>query len=144
MFDSATLFWSLGAAPPEILLAPSSLEDVVALRAEDHDALVEVVVLHGGGGVEDGERRVHLGLEGVVGAAVVQVVAQARHQQPEDLQQRGTFQTASISKGRRDSVAFGCKDVAQLLLEEGADPNKVDSIGFTYLNHGVGNPFSPL
>ena len=72
--------------PPEIRLAPSSLEDVVALRAEDHDALVKVVVLHGGGGVEDGERRVHLGLEGVVGAAVVQVVAQARHQKAEDLQ----------------------------------------------------------
>ena len=64
------------------------LKDVVALRAEDHDALVEVVVLHGGGGVEDGERRVHLGLEGVVGAAVVQVVAQARHQQAEDLEGR--------------------------------------------------------
>ena len=62
------------------------LKDVVALRAEDHDTLVEVVVLHGGGGVEDGERRVHLGLEGVVGAAVVQVVAQARHQQAKDLQ----------------------------------------------------------
>ena len=75
--------------PPEIRLAPSSLEDVVALRAEDHDALVKVVVLHGGGGVEDGERRVHLGLEGVVGAAVVQVVAQARHQQAEDLEQGG-------------------------------------------------------
>ena len=46
-----------------------------------------MVVLHGGGGVEDGERRVHLGLEGVVGAAVVQVVAQARHQQAKDLKQ---------------------------------------------------------
>ena len=50
-----------------------------------------MVVLHGGGGVEDGERRVHLGLEGVVGAAVVQVVAQARHQQPEDLEEKNAW-----------------------------------------------------
>ena len=76
--------------PPEPVFR-SSLKDVVALRAEDHDALVEVVVLHGGGGVEDGERRVHLGLEGVVGATVVQVVAQARHQQPEDLEEKNAW-----------------------------------------------------
>ena len=75
------------------------MEDVVSLAGEDHDALVEVVVLHGGGGVEDGERRVHLGLEGVVGAAVVQVVAQARHQQPEYLEERGN----TVINGHRDS-----------------------------------------
>ena len=37
-----------------------TLEDVVALAGEDHDALVEVVVLHGGGGVQDRQRRVRL------------------------------------------------------------------------------------
>ena len=78
-------FWPSLDFPPNPT-SLSSLKDVVALRAEDHDALVEVVVLHGGGGVEDGEGRVHLGLEGVVGAAVVQVVAQARHQQAEYLE----------------------------------------------------------
>jgi hypothetical protein len=44
-----------------------------------------MVVLHGRGGVEHGERRVHLRLEGVVCAAVVKVVAQARDQKAKDL-----------------------------------------------------------
>ena len=61
------------------------LENVVALGAEYHDALVEMVVLHGGGGVQDGQGRVHLGLESVVGAAVVQIVAQAGDKEAENL-----------------------------------------------------------
>ena len=51
-----------------------NLKDIVSFRVEDHDALVEVVVLHGGGRVEDGQRRLHLRLERVVRTAVVQVV----------------------------------------------------------------------
>ena len=39
--------------------------------------MVEVVVLHGGGGVELGQVGARLDLEGVVGAPVVQVVAEA-------------------------------------------------------------------
>ena len=58
-------------------------QDLVALGVEYHEALVEVVVLHRGGGVESRQRRAGLDLEGVVGAAVVQVVAQAGHQQPQ-------------------------------------------------------------
>ena len=56
-------------------------QDLVALGVEYHEALVEVVVLHRGGGVEARQRRARLDLEGVVGAAVVQVVAEARDHQ---------------------------------------------------------------
>ena len=64
-------------------------QDLVALGVEYHEALVEVVVLHRGGGVEARQRRARLDLEGVVGAAVVQVVAEARDHQRQalDLQQ---------------------------------------------------------
>jgi hypothetical protein len=62
-----------------------NLKDVVPFRVENHDALVEVVVLHGGGRVEDGQGRFHLRLERVVRPAVVQVVAKARDQQTEYL-----------------------------------------------------------
>ena len=69
---------------------PPYLENVISSRVEYHDALVEVVVLHGGGWVEDGQGRHHFGLEGVVGAPVVKVVAQAGHQQSENLQKKTT------------------------------------------------------
>ncbi len=62
-----------------------NLKDVVPFRVENHDALVEMVVLHGGGGVEDGQRWLHLRLERVVRPAVVQVVAKTRDQQTEYL-----------------------------------------------------------
>lgn len=55
-------------------------EDVVVLLLEDVDRHVEVVVLHGGGGVEDGQGRVHFALEGVIRATVVQIVAQTGDQ----------------------------------------------------------------
>ena len=49
------------------------------------------MVLHGGRGVEDGQGRVHLGLERVVRPTVVQVVAKASHQQSENLEREKTF-----------------------------------------------------
>ena len=61
------------------------LEEVVPLRVEDHDALVEVVMLHGARGIEDSQGRVRFGLECIVGATMVQVMAEARHQQTQDL-----------------------------------------------------------
>ena len=61
------------------------LEDVVPLGAENHDALVEMVVLHRRRRVEEGQRRVHLRLERVVRAAMVEIVAEARHEEAEDL-----------------------------------------------------------
>lgn len=62
------------------------LKYVITFAVQYHDALVKVVVLHGGGGVQDGQGALRLGLEGVVGAPVVQVVAQTGDQQPQDLQ----------------------------------------------------------
>ena len=61
------------------------LEYVVALAVEDHDALVEVVVLHGAGGVQHRQRAVAFRLERVVGAAVIQVVRQAGNHQTQHL-----------------------------------------------------------
>jgi hypothetical protein len=48
--------------------------------------LVEVVVFHGAGRVQDGERRLGLCLKGVVGTAVVKIVTEAGHEQTKDLQ----------------------------------------------------------
>lgn len=61
------------------------LENIVALRAEDHDALIKMVMLHGRGRIQNGQRRLHLGLEGVVGTSVVQVVTEACHEQAQYL-----------------------------------------------------------
>ena len=54
---------------------------------EDVDGHVEVVVLHGGGGVELGQAVARLDLVAVVGSPVVQVVTQAgnHHGQTFDL-----------------------------------------------------------
>ena len=60
-------------------------QDLVSLGVEDHDRLVKVVVLHGRGGVEFGQAGAGLDLEGVVGAPVVQVVAQAGDDQRQAL-----------------------------------------------------------
>ena len=49
---------------------------MVALRVEDHEALIEVVVLHRGRRVQLGQVGAGFDLEGVVGAAVIQVVAE--------------------------------------------------------------------
>lgn len=64
------------------------LEDVVPLRVENHHALVKVMMLHCTRGVQNRQRAVRLALERVVRAPVVQIVAQAGHQQPQDLQIR--------------------------------------------------------
>ena len=58
------------------------LEYVVPFAVEYHDALVEVVVLHGAGRVQNGERRLSLRLKGVVGTSMVKVVTQTGHKQP--------------------------------------------------------------
>lgn len=51
------------------------------LYLQDGDGLGEVVLLHGGGGVEGGQRVVELLQVGVAVPSVVQVVAQAGYQQ---------------------------------------------------------------
>ncbi len=64
------------------------LENVVSFGAEDHDALVEVMMLHGRGGIKQSQGGVHLGLKGVIRAPVVQVMAEARNQKSENLEKR--------------------------------------------------------
>ena len=63
-----------------ILCCPAHLghirQDLIAVAVEQHDALVEVVVLHGGGGVQPGQTVAGLDLVAVVGSPVVQVVAE--------------------------------------------------------------------
>ena len=54
-------------------------EDVVVLLLQDVDGHVEVVVLHGGGGVDGGERGPHVDHELVVEPAVVEIVANGAH-----------------------------------------------------------------
>ena len=54
-------------------------EDVVVLLLEDVDGHVEVMVLHGGGGVDGGERGAHVDHELVVEAPVVQIMAHGAH-----------------------------------------------------------------
>ena len=66
---------------PPVVLHRQILKDVVAVRVQDHHALVEVVVLHRARRVEDGEGRFGFCLEGVVRAAVVEVVAETGDQE---------------------------------------------------------------
>ena len=44
----------------ELAASGLTLEDVIPLAGEDHDALIKVMMLHGGGGVEDSQGRVNL------------------------------------------------------------------------------------
>ncbi len=62
------------------------LKDIVPLRAQDHDTLVEMMVLHCGGRVEDGQGRLDLGLESVIGSSVIQIVTKTSHQEAKDLE----------------------------------------------------------
>ena len=54
-------------------------EDVVVLLLEDVDGHVEVMVFHGGGGVDGSERGPHVDHELVVETAVVEIVANGAH-----------------------------------------------------------------
>ena len=51
----------------------------MVLLLQDVDGHVEVVVLHGGGGVDGGERGSHVDHELIVEAAVVEIVADGAH-----------------------------------------------------------------
>lgn len=62
------------------------LENVVSLGAENHDALVEMVMLHCWRWIKDGQWRFDFGLESIVGASMVQVVTKASHKKTKDLQ----------------------------------------------------------
>jgi len=68
-----------------VVLRRQRLEYVVAVAVQDHHALVEVMVFHRAGRVQDGQRRLGLRLERVVRAPVIEIVTQARHQQSQDL-----------------------------------------------------------
>jgi len=50
------------------------LKNIVAFAVENHDALVEVVVLHGTCGVKNRQRAFCFCLEGIIGTSVVQIV----------------------------------------------------------------------
>ncbi len=81
-----------------VLLVPEVCHQVAPFGVEDADGLRQVVPLHDAalGGVEGGQQGARRQLEGVVGAAVVEVVAQAGHEQGQDLQ------VAAIVGGGRD------------------------------------------
>lgn len=61
---------------------PTYLENVIAVCVEYHNALVEVVVLHGTRAVKNSQGRFSLSLEGIIRAPMVQVVTEAGHEQP--------------------------------------------------------------
>ena len=58
-----------------VLLGVEAVKDAVGLLLEDADPHGEVVVLHGGGRVDLGQRRLDVNHELVVVASVVQVMA---------------------------------------------------------------------
>lgn len=66
----------------------TDLKDVIPLRVQNHHALIEMMVLHRAGRVQNRQRTVGLRLERIVCAAMVQIVTQARHQQAQNLQIR--------------------------------------------------------
>ena len=54
-------------------------EYVVVLLLQDVDCHVEMVVFHGGRGVDGSERRAHIDHEFVIETAVIEIVANAAH-----------------------------------------------------------------
>lgn len=62
------------------------LKYIISLRIENHYALIEVMVLHRASGVQNGQRGLRFGLECIVGATMIQVMAQTGHQQTQNLQ----------------------------------------------------------
>ncbi len=59
-------------------------QDLVALRVQDHEALVEVVVLHRRRRVQLRQLRSGFDLERIVGPAMVQIVTEASYDQRQD------------------------------------------------------------
>ncbi len=69
---------------------------------EDGDRHVEVVVLHGGGGVDGGERRAHVDHELVVEPPVVEVVADGAHEHGQALERGSEWRRVSLRTSVRD------------------------------------------
>lgn len=58
---------------------PAYLENIIAFRVENHDALVEMVVLHCACCVEDRKGTVRFQLESIVGSSVVEIMAELHY-----------------------------------------------------------------
>lgn len=87
---------------PFVVFGGETLKDVVSVLLQDRDRLVEVMVFHHRGGVDGGQGRTGRLHEGVVLAAVVQVVAQTRHEHRQALQRWWTRASdIPTSKGRK-------------------------------------------
>lgn len=61
------------------------LEYVVAIAVQYHHALVEVMMFHRAGRVQNGQRRFGFRLKSVIRAPMVEIVTQTRHEQSQNL-----------------------------------------------------------
>lgn len=58
-----------------LILKPTYLEYIIAVRVEDHDALVEMVMFHCTRGIQNRERRFCFCLKRIVRPSVIEIVA---------------------------------------------------------------------
>lgn len=63
------------------LIICTHLEYVIALGVQYHNALIEVVMLHCAGRVQNGQRTGGFRLKRIVGAAMIEIVAETCHKQ---------------------------------------------------------------
>jgi hypothetical protein len=61
------------------------LENIISFGREDHDTLIEMMMLHGGCGVEDGKGGRCQLLESIVRSTMIQVMTQTGDHQTENL-----------------------------------------------------------
>jgi len=62
------------------------LKNIIAVRIQYHNALIEMMVLHGARRVQNCQRRFRLSLKSVISASVIQIVAKTSYEKPQHLQ----------------------------------------------------------
>lgn len=61
------------------VVARTHLKYIVSFWIQYHDALIEMMVFHRAGRVQNGQRAGRFRLKRIIGAAMVQIVTQTRH-----------------------------------------------------------------
>lgn len=67
---------------------PTYLEYIIAVGIQNHDALIEMVMLHSAGGIQYRQWRLSFGLESVIRSPVIQIVTKTGDQETQYLEIR--------------------------------------------------------
>lgn len=67
-------------------IKPTYLKNIIAVCIQYHNALIEMMVFHSAGRVQNCQRRLCLSLKSVISTSVIQIVAKTSHEKPQHLQ----------------------------------------------------------